>query len=223
MNWTSAFQLATAVIASLGGGSAITYGLSSYLGKRWADRALEKEKHKYSDILQAAKAELDRATNLYQVQLDALGHIHTLRTDEEFVRLGNLWKKMAILQRTFDASCGMGLKFIPADKEEAEKYRAVRRKEYEDAFCSARDYFFEEKLFIPVFIANFVDSTLMYSYKEQVQYITYSGSSDPNIRQYYMNDLPDLLTKFNSGMEDLEKMMRGHIKGEQIGGWPTQA
>ncbi len=117
----------------------------------------------------------------------------------------------------------MGLKFIPADKEEAEKYRAVRRKEYEDAFCSARDYFFEEKLFIPVFIANFVDSTLMYSYKEQVQYITYSGSSDPNIRQYYMNDLPDLLTKFNSGMEDLEKMMRGHIKGEQIGGWPTQA
>ncbi len=35
------------VIGSLGGGSIIVFGLSGYLGKRWADRALEKQKQEY--------------------------------------------------------------------------------------------------------------------------------------------------------------------------------
>jgi hypothetical protein len=90
MNWTSAFQLASAIIASLGGGGALVFGLSSYLGRIWADRALEMERHKYAEMLQAAKGELDKATNRYQVELDSLGLVHKLRTTEEFSRLGQL-------------------------------------------------------------------------------------------------------------------------------------
>jgi hypothetical protein len=62
-SWTDAFRVAAAIIASLGGGGAIVLGLSSYLGKVWADRALEKEKHKYAEILQTTRSDLDRATN----------------------------------------------------------------------------------------------------------------------------------------------------------------
>ncbi|MGA2047354.1 MAG: hypothetical protein ABSG96_06660, partial [Terracidiphilus sp.] len=138
MDWTSAFQLATAIIASLGGGCAIVFGLSSYLGRIWAERLTEKEKHKYADMLQAAKGELDKATNRYQVELDSLGLVHKLRTTEEFSRLGQLWKQMAILQDAFNASAGLGLKMVPANLEDRAKYVGAQRQEYVTALYEAR-------------------------------------------------------------------------------------
>jgi len=38
------FQIAASVIVGLGGGGAIVFGLSSFLGRIWADRALEKHR-----------------------------------------------------------------------------------------------------------------------------------------------------------------------------------
>lgn len=38
MTWTDAYQIAAAVLTGLGGGGAIVFGLSSYLGRVWADR-----------------------------------------------------------------------------------------------------------------------------------------------------------------------------------------
>ncbi len=216
MNWIFAFQLAAAIITSLGGGGAIVYGLSNYLGKIWADRALEKERHKYADMLQTAKSGLDKAANRYQVELDSLTLVHKLRTTEEFTRLGQLWKHMAIVQDTFKATAGLGLKLTPADPELNEKYKAALRQAYETALLDARKFFLEEKLFIPAKIAKCAETTLGAAIKEKNFYDIFSSHIEPTVRQQYTQNLPGMLNAFEDGMIELEKLMREHIEGTRL-------
>lgn len=216
MNWTFAFQLGTAIVTSLGGGAAIAFGLSNYLGKVWADRALERERHKYADILQSAKSELDKATNRYQVELDSLKLVHTLRTTEEFARLGKLWKHMAILQDTFKAASGLGLRVVPADENDRRRYLDLLRGEYEKALIEARQFFLEEKLFIPTRVADRAESTLGAAIKEKNFYEIFLKHPDPVSQSVYTNSLSGFVDDFEAGMADLEKLMREHIDGERL-------
>ncbi|MGO8759715.1 MAG: hypothetical protein ACLQG3_16480 [Terracidiphilus sp.] len=216
MNWTLAFQLATAIIVSLGGGGGIVFGLSNYLGKLWADRAIEKEKHKYAEILQTAKGELDKATNRYQVELDSLSLAHKLRMTEEFSRLGQLWKYMAILSSAFNYTASLGLRIVPADKDEREKFEAMLRSSYENARAEAHKFFLEEKLFIPKAIADCAETTLMEAIRECNFYSLFHEHHDPGVRREYRDNGPKCLEKFNDGMKDLELLMREHIEGKRL-------
>jgi hypothetical protein len=45
------------IIASLGGGGGIVFGLSNHLGKVWADRALEKQRQENARILESLRQE----------------------------------------------------------------------------------------------------------------------------------------------------------------------
>jgi hypothetical protein len=216
MSWTAAFHLASAIVVSLGGGAGIVFGLSGYLGRIWADRALEKEKHKYADILQAAKSELDLTANRYQVQLDALSHIHELRTNEEFSRLGQLWKRMAILQDAFKLATGLGMKIVPSDPEEYKKYQNQIRADYEKSLLDARSFFLEEKLFIPETIANCAESTLSYPIKEKNYYDLWANHYESTTRQLYTDSLESIHSGFAQGMVDLEKLMRDYIQGKRV-------
>ena len=216
MNWTAAFQLASALIVSLGGGAGIVIGLSNFLGKIWADRALEKERQKYADMLQTAKSELDLTASRYQVQLDALSHIHELRTNEEFSRLGQLWKRMAISQDAFKLATGLGLKIVPSDPEGYKKYQSQSRSDYEKSLFEARSFYLEEKLFIPEAIAKLAEVVLSYPVKEKNTHDLWANDREPSIRMMYAQPLESLHAGFAQGMVDLEKLMRDYIQGKKV-------
>jgi hypothetical protein len=204
------------MIASLGGGGALVFGLSGYLGKRWVDRALEKEKNRYAEMLQNAQSELDKATNRYQVQLNTLEHIHQLRTKEEFSRLGQLWKNMAVLKDKFNLSCGTGLRVELADKALREQHRNMLRREYEMAASQAYQFFLEEKLFVPIHVAACAEMTLQNSLKEVHFHALFADDPDPATRLFYSKEVGGCLNGFDRGMEELEKLMRDHISGMRI-------
>jgi hypothetical protein len=210
MSWTAVFQLTTAIIASLGGGGAIVVALSSFLGKLWAKRALEEEKHRYAEMLQTAKSELDKAASRYQAQLDALGHIHTLRTDEEFMRLGKLWRHMAILQVAFrDAARPRGM--LEAAPETLIKLDEDNRRYFENVLFEARKFFLEEKLFIPEVIAERAESTLHAAGIGDTFYFMFLQDHDE-----ITDRQQPFLAEFDSGMTELEKLMRDHIGGQRL-------
>jgi len=50
MTITEILESGASVIVSLGGGAAIVFGLSSYLGKRWADRALQDQRQEHARL-----------------------------------------------------------------------------------------------------------------------------------------------------------------------------
>ncbi len=51
MQLTELFEISAAVLASLGGGGVIVLAFSSWLGKVWAARLMEKEKARYQKEL----------------------------------------------------------------------------------------------------------------------------------------------------------------------------
>jgi hypothetical protein len=57
------FQVAATVLVALGGGGAIIAGMSSWLGKLWADRLLERERVTNEGVLEAYKRELELSFN----------------------------------------------------------------------------------------------------------------------------------------------------------------
>ncbi len=61
--WSVAF----AVLVSLGGGAAIVFGMSSWLGKVWANRILEGEKAKYQAEFARLKSDLDKRIHEHNV------------------------------------------------------------------------------------------------------------------------------------------------------------
>lgn len=60
------------VIAGLGGGSAIIWALSSWLGKVWASRILEEDRLNYNRQLEIVKTELGRASQEYLIKFSSL-------------------------------------------------------------------------------------------------------------------------------------------------------
>ncbi|EKO3944675.1 hypothetical protein F7U70_003593 [Vibrio fluvialis] len=61
VDWESIFKISAGFLASVGSASAIILGLSSWLGKVWAQRILEQEKNKMAIGLETTKRELDLA------------------------------------------------------------------------------------------------------------------------------------------------------------------
>src|SRR5580704_11559963 len=65
-----AFEMAAAVIVSLGGGGAIVFGLSGFLGKLWADRALQSQKAEGERQLERQRQEYAQLNISFTHQLD---------------------------------------------------------------------------------------------------------------------------------------------------------
>jgi hypothetical protein len=63
--WEDIFKIITAAIASVGVAGGIIFALSSWLGKVWASRILDREKNELNKELEATKRELDVYKDTY--------------------------------------------------------------------------------------------------------------------------------------------------------------
>ena len=84
MDWKDALTLGTTIVTSLGGGGVIVFKLSGYLGRVWADRALEKDRFEYGQLRSKLEADLRNASQFLQAELDKLSLIHKLRRKVNF-------------------------------------------------------------------------------------------------------------------------------------------
>jgi hypothetical protein len=65
MSWDQAFKLAASILASTGVGAVIIFGLSSWLGKVWANRILEADRLRYQSALDVFKRYSETQFHLY--------------------------------------------------------------------------------------------------------------------------------------------------------------
>jgi len=83
MNLNGAWSIALSVLATLGGGGAIVFALSSWLGKIFASRIAEREKARHARDLEEAKSELSASAADRERRLKSLMQ-HYERQVEEF-------------------------------------------------------------------------------------------------------------------------------------------
>ena len=63
------WAISGSILASIGGGTAIVFGFSSWLGKVWANRLMEKEKNEHSRELESLKNKFLKETESYKIKL----------------------------------------------------------------------------------------------------------------------------------------------------------
>jgi hypothetical protein len=205
MEWRDAVTLGATIVTSLGGGGAIVFGLSGYLGRLWADRALEKDRFEYGQLKSKLEADLRNASQFLQAELDKLGLVHKLRTEGEFQRLATMWKNFANLRSAFASLAHLGYQTVPRDAKERSVYAGERRGEFRSAIASTRQSFYEEMVFIPKNIADSAQATLQLAQKENTIYRMRDDYAA------YERLSQDTFDEFTNQMTSLEKAIREHI------------
>src|SRR4029077_9746689 len=109
MSYIDTFKWIGTVLFSVGSGGAIVVGLSAWLGKVWAQRLMEGERHQhakelerdranYGQDLETLKSRFEETHRRLQSELDKTIYAHQLRTQTEFNALMELWKKVPQLE-----------------------------------------------------------------------------------------------------------------------------
>ncbi|KAA0141021.1 hypothetical protein FYZ48_07040 [Gimesia chilikensis] len=89
MSITEILSISAAVLSSLGGGAAIIFGFSNWLGKIWASRLMEREKAKYVRELESLRNQFTQEIESYKNKLKKSEFIFERQFDaaSEFVSL----------------------------------------------------------------------------------------------------------------------------------------
>jgi hypothetical protein len=216
-------QICATVIASLGGGGLIVFGLSGYLGKIWADRGLEKQKQEYTQLNLKFQSQLDLATRRLQIELDALGHLHKLRTESEFEKVRELWKRVALVRGAFWSLPKAGLFLASADKNKQHEYHLEMSKQFTKRVAEAQILWSEETLSIPENIADASGDLLKIAQEEAVQAFLYPDPFDKDsmvgfdstATKTFFDDRAKNLKAFDAGAEQLKAIMRKYLQGDK--------
>jgi len=67
MDIDAIWKIAQAILLSLGGGAAIVFAFSTWFGKVWAERILEKDGAKYQRKIELIKGDLNKKIHEYNV------------------------------------------------------------------------------------------------------------------------------------------------------------
>ena len=77
MSLSDVLQIVATGVMSIGGGGAIVLGLSSWLGKVWANRLMESEKETHARDLERLRSELQRTNEVELSKLkEELEYLH---------------------------------------------------------------------------------------------------------------------------------------------------
>ena len=91
MDINDIFKISGAIIGSVGGAAVIIIGLSTWLGKVWANRILEQDKLRYSSELEKIKNELKSET-------EKRNFVFSLYFEGQFKLYNDLWVSLSELQ-----------------------------------------------------------------------------------------------------------------------------
>ena len=199
-------ELCATIVASVGGSGLIVIGLSRYLGRIWADRALQSLRQEHSRANLEFQHQLDLITRKLQIELDAVAHLRKLRTDIEFEKLRDLWRRIAILREAFYAIPKAGGFIGYADSQEQANHWKKMSLAFVDSYSSAIQFLNEETLSIPKNIADESYVLLRIAGEEAAQSLLNPDPTDSAIANLGEKGLADFYLRRSRNLLDfLEK------------------
>lgn len=124
------FEVAGAILASLGGGTVLVFELSNWLGKVWANRILENEKAEHSKELERYKNELIEELEKAKAFNDKALYVSKVQYDNEYKIYMEIWAKLHECIVYTLSLYPQGIENVPADKKEFEQYQIKKYEEY---------------------------------------------------------------------------------------------
>jgi hypothetical protein len=213
-------EVALAVIGSLGGGGLIVFGLSSYLGKVWADRALEKQKQEYNQLNTAFAHQLDLAKRRLQIELDAVGHLRKLTIESEFQKLNALWKSLAVVEINFGTLPKADMTLGNFTEEQRQQYCFDLAMRFSKSANEARTVWRQEALSIPPHIERETALLLLVANDELMPTLEHTYPLDPttftktegDTQEKFFEHRARRYSEFLTRINELKDTIRRHLK-----------
>lgn len=225
MTLKETIEVSATILVSLGGGGAIVRAFAGYLGKRWADTALEEQKQKYAQLNMAAQNQFEIATRRVQSELDKLGVLHKLRTEDEFGKIKELWTHFE--------------EIVAQSRNMLHENTDIRIRshyfDHDDEFIkrvnAARDFMNRETLTIPKHIVAAANGALLYAETASsvVKLSMLSGKYDPprpaepddedvtdDEVNLYVKRRDEEIKLFRQEKDGLEVLLRDHLQGLSV-------
>lgn len=220
-----AFKVAGAIIASIGGSSVIILGLSSWLGKVWANRILQDEIKKHTLEIEDFKGKLNKEIAVANSIIDKSTHVTKLQYDKEFSIYIEIWEKLA--------ECVVSTKHLypifenkPAKEEELEEFNNEKYSKFVTDFnefsriITKYSPFYEESLFNGfIELRNLCSRQggLFKTYNFDVKYsLTYALARDTKMTaEEHKEVYVEFPKKIDELQTSLQRKIREHLKSLQ--------
>lgn len=99
MTTRDAFDTASAVLLSLGGGGAIVLLFSKWLGKVWAKRIMLDDRAKHDRELEKLRSNFIKENDRLKADLDKTLHVSKFHFEKEYEIYREIWGKLIILRK----------------------------------------------------------------------------------------------------------------------------
>ena len=216
------FQIAGAIVASVGTSAGIIFGLSNWLGKVWASRILENEKKNHNLEIEGYKSRLNKEINILNSTIDKSLHVTKLQYDKEFSIYLEIWEKLSNCVISTNNLFPL-YENIPSDEKELEKFHKEKFKNFADAYNEFSNTiikyspFYEEefyKLFVNLRNICSAQGSMFNTYNFEVKYnLTYASARDTKMSSEERNNAYNKNPKRISELQnELQKEIREHLK-----------
>lgn len=133
-NMQNAINIIATIIVSVGGTGVIIVAISKYIGNILAKRIEEKYKNKLDKELEDYKWKInEKLSKLDKIEEKAL-YISKFNYDNEFKIYMEIWPRLNECVTKTLRLYPRGIENVPLDKEELEKYKENKYKEFSDCF-----------------------------------------------------------------------------------------
>ncbi len=177
MTWQTVLEIVATAIASVGGAGAIIWALSSFFGKMWANKILEKQKAEYQKDIEEYKSALSRELENVKATNERLTYISKVQYDIEISAIKDLTREIHYLLITCNT-------VVPVDKTLLKNSEEIilRNKKYYNLYVKSINKFMEA-------VGNslaFLEDEVMEPYKKfigecRAQFDYYNEIFDPEM------------------------------------------
>jgi hypothetical protein len=224
---TEILESTASVIISLGGGGAIVLGLSSYLGRLWADRALETQRQENARLNLELSHQLGLGMEQFkaQVRASADAEIERLKSAlqaaalEHQIRFSKLHEKRAeviecVYQQLVQAEKDYG-HFVVVEAHEADLQKQQQaRLKIEASMCEVSLYIEKHRIYLAVEVCASLKTFLQIMWQNAISVGVYGAVRQPlpqTVREQnaaVMKALEALKTELPSASAALENEFR---------------
>ncbi|MDD4296364.1 MAG: hypothetical protein PHC69_05330 [Ruminiclostridium sp.] len=203
------FKVAGAIIASIGGAGAVLFGLSSWLGKVWANRILEKEKRVHTEQLEKYKSELSKQIEFARSENEKRVFISRVQFEKEFQIYLEIWEALFDLYLT-TYNLFPVIDHIPSDEE---KKLEEMKKRYEE-YCTTYNTFSRiHNKFAPFYKKDLFEKLKSFRALTHTQGITFCMYvlEDAKMEKDVHRETYDNTKKLVGMLEDLQNDFREYL------------
>jgi len=102
MTYEDVFKIVFAAFTSIGGASVVIIGISSWLGKVWANKILEKDKNTYTLTLEEIKVKYQKELEVHRNELDKAKTLFARYSEHQFNLYNELYSSLYDLKISAD-------------------------------------------------------------------------------------------------------------------------